>query len=319
MKKMFFIILAVGMNIFLYAGPVSEHGQLKVQGVRLVDKNEQPVVLRGPSFGWSSAHGQFYNEHAVDWMVSDWKCTVVRASIGVVPKRAYLAHPEVHTELATCVIDAAINNDIYVILDWHSHGIHTNEAVEFFSKMATQYGKYPNIIYEIFNEPVRQSWEEVKEYSETVIQAIREIDKNNIILVGTPHWDQDVHIAADDPITGYTNLMYTLHFYAATHKDELRERGDYALSKGLPLFVSECGGMEATGNGPLDMASWNAWLNWMEANKLSWVCWSVSSKRETCSMIEDDSVDPKGPWSDKDLKEWGRIVREALREKNSQP
>jgi endoglucanase len=317
MKKVFFVILISAMNISIYAGQVSKHGQLSVKGVHLVDKNEQPVVLRGVSFGWANAHGHhglFYNEQAVDWLVSDWKCTLLRAAVSVEPKNGYIANPELHTQLIVNVVDAAIKNDVYVIIDWHSHGIRTPEAVEFFSKMAAKYGKYPNVIYEIFNEPVRQSWEEVKEYSETVIRAIREIDEDNIILVGSPHWDQDVHIAADSPIKGYTNLMYTLHFYAATHKKELKKRGDYALRKGLPLFVSECGGMEASGDGPIDMDSWNGWLKWMEEHKLSWVCWSLSSKKESCSMIKDDSIDPKGGWTDDDLKEWGKVVREILRE-----
>ena len=212
MKKFILIILVLGINIPIYAGQVSKHGQLKVQGIYLLDKNNQPVVLRGVSFGWSNWYGKFYNEPAVDLLASDWKCTVLRASIGIEPNGAYLSNPQLHTDLATTVIDAAIKNDIYVIIDWHSHGIRTQEAVEFFKKMATKYGKYPNIIYEIFNEPVNQSWEEIKAYSEAFIRAIREIDKNNVILVGSPHWDQDIHIAADFPITGFSNLMYSLHF-----------------------------------------------------------------------------------------------------------
>jgi len=316
MKKIILIFLALGINISMYAGPVSEHGRLKVQGVHLVDKNNRPVVLRGTSFGWSNWYGKFYTEQTVDWLVSDWKVNVVRAAIGIEPDGAYFSNPPAQIELAMNVIDAAIKNDIYVIIDWHCHNIRTPEAVDFFDQMATVYGDYPNIIYEIFNEPVRQSWDSVKAYSETVIKTIREIDKNNVVLVGSPHWDQDIHIAADSPITGYSNLMYTLHFYAATHKQDLRKNANYALSKGLPLFVSECAGMEASGDGPIDIDSWSTWLNWMEKNKISWACWSVSSKNETCSMIKDDSVDPKGPWSDNDLKEWGKVVRETLRVMN---
>jgi len=316
MKRIIFIIFAAWISISVYAGPVSKHGRLKVQGVHLVDKNNQPVVLRGISFGWSNWYGKFYTGQTVDWLVSDWKCTVVRAAMGVEPDGAYISNPQLQTELVTNVIEGAIKNDIYVIIDWHSHGIRTQEAVAFFKKMATKYGKYPNIIYEIFNEPVRQSWQEVNAYSETVIQAIRAIDKNNVILVGSTHWDQDIHLVADSPITGYSNLMYTLHFYAATHKDDLRKRADYALSKGLPIFVSECAAMEASGDGPLDKDSWNTWLDWMEKNQISWACWSLSSKNETCSMIKDDSVNPKGPWAENDLKEWGTMVREMLRGKN---
>jgi len=316
MKRIFFVIFTAWICVSIYAGTVSKHGQLKVQGVHLVDKNNQPVVLRGISFGWSNWYGKFYTEQTVKRLASDWKCTVVRAAMGVEPNGAYISDPQLQTQLITNVIEGAIKSDIYVIIDWHSHGIRTREAVEFFKKMATKYGKYPNIIYEIFNEPVRQSMQEVNAYSETVIQAIREIDKKNVILVGSAHWDQDIHLIADAPLTGYSNLMYSLHFYAATHKDDLRERANYALSKGLPLFVSECAAMEASGDGPLDKESWNTWLDWMEKNQISWACWSFSSKNETCSMIKDDAVDPKGPWSENDLKEWGKMVREMLRTKN---
>lgn len=77
---------------------------------------------------------------------------------------------------------------------------------------------------------------EVKAYSETIIRTIRAIDPDNIILVGSPHWDQDIHLPAADPITGQSNLMYTLHFYAATHKQWLRDRSNEAIAKGLPVF-----------------------------------------------------------------------------------
>lgn len=116
--------------------------------------------------------------------------------------------------------------------------------------MATRYKGVPNVIYEVFNEPVEDSWEQVKSYSVEVIKTIRAIEPDAVILVGCPHWDQDIHLAADDPITGYSNIMYTLHFYANTHGQWLRDRADYALGKGLPIFVSECAGMEASGDGP---------------------------------------------------------------------
>jgi endoglucanase len=106
--------------------------------------------------------------------------------------------------------------------------------------------------------------------------------------------------------------MYTLHFYAATHKDNLRERADYALEKGLPLFVSESAGMEASGDGPIDYDSWNTWINWMKSNQISWITWSISDKDETCSMLKT-SADSEGNWKESDLKESGIKTRELLR------
>jgi endoglucanase len=156
-------------------------------------------------------------------------------------------------------------------------------------------------------------WSEVKAYSETIIQTIRAIDENNIILVGSPHWDQDVHTVADDPITGYANIMYTLHFYAGTHKQWLRDRADYALQKKLPIFVSECAGMESSGDAAIDLEEWERYVQWMQQNNLSWAAWSISDKDETCSMV----VSPASPissWQDSDLKAWGKIVKQALKQ-----
>jgi endoglucanase len=296
---------------------VGAHGQLSVKGVQLVDKNGEALVLRGVSFGWHNWWSQFYTKETVAWLKSDWKANVVRAAIGAEPDGAYMSNPTLAMQCLNNVADAAIANDQYVIVDWHSHGIHLAEAKEFFTQVATKYKDVPNVIYELYNEPLDYiTWADVKAYSIELIKTIRAIDAKNIILVGSPHWDQDVHIAADDPIKGYDNLMYTLHFYAATHKKELRARGDYALSKNLPIFVSECAGMEASGDGAVNTAEWKAWLQWMADHHLSWAAWSISNKEETCSMIVPGKSTPVSNWKDSDLQDWGKTVREELKIKN---
>jgi endoglucanase len=267
--------------------------------------------MRGVSLGWHNWQPRFYNTKTIDQLNEDWNCNLVRAAIGVEPEGGYLTNQDFANQCLDIVIDAAIKNGMYVIVDWHSHGIRTDKAKSFFTRAAEKYKDYPNIIYEIFNEPVAQTWEEIKFYSETIIKTIRAIDKDNIILVGCSHWDQDIHIVADDPLQGYENVMYTLHFYAATHKQELLDRADYALQKGLPIFVSECAGMEASGNGPIDSVSWNKWTQWMQKYQLSWVAWSLSDKDETCSMIKNTTV-PVSGWLDKDLKDWGKIIKNEL-------
>ncbi|MDB5250125.1 MAG: glycosyl hydrolase family 5, partial [Segetibacter sp.] len=185
-------------------------------------------------------------------------------------------------------------------------------AKQFFTEMATTYGNHPNVIYEIFNEPDKESWKEVKEYSTEVIAAIRAVDPDNIILVGNPHWDQDIHIVADDPLTGFNNLMYTVHFYAATHKQSLRDRCDKALSKGIPIFISESAGMEASGNGPINDEEWRKWIEWAESNEVSWVTWSVSDKNETCSVLLP-TANSTGGWKDNEMKEFGIKSRSLIR------
>ena len=310
---LFTLTILLSVPFFLNAQPVKTNGKLSVKGTFLVNEKGNEIVLRGVSYGWHNWWPRFYNKESVKWLADDWKCTVVRSAMGVGPKGSYIDKKEWSKEKIEAVVDGAIESGIYVIIDWHSHEIKQDEAVDFFAEMAEKYGKYPNVIYEIFNEPVNDSWEKVKNYSIAVIKAIREKDPDNIILVGSPHWDQDIHLVADAPISGFSNLMYTVHFYAATHGQQLRERSDYALKKGIPIFVSECAGMEASGNGPIDYKSWNTWIYWMEANKISWVTWSVSDKNETCSMMKTSAADT-GNWLDTDLKESGIKTREKLRE-----
>jgi len=296
---------------------VAQHGRLEVRGTQLTDEHGEPIVLRGMSFGWHIWWPQFWNADVVRWMKDDWKCTVLRAAVGIEHEGGYLEQPEKAESLLKSVVDACLENGIYVIIDWHDHAAHEHfqQARAFFVEMAELYGEYPHVIYEIYNEPARVEWAAVKEYSEKIIAAIRAVDPDNVILVGSPHWDQDVHIAADDPISGFSNLMYTLHFYAATHKQYLRDRGDYALQKGIPLFVSEYGGCEATGNGPLDMDEWDLWIEWMEANKLSWCKWSIADKDETCSVLQP-GADPSGGWALNHLKESGVYARKLIIERN---
>lgn len=312
-KYHFFIVALLLVSYCSNAQFVKKHGQLSVKGTQLVDKNQNPIVLRGVSFGWHSMWPRFYNAKAVDWLKKDFNCTVVRAALGIeIGEYPYLKATEFSKEKLEAVIKGAIKSDIYVIIDWHSHNINLQEAKVFFAEMSKKYGKYPNVIYEVFNEPDYETWPEVKAYSEEVIKVIRANDPDNIILVGSPKWDQEVQLPAQDPIKGFDNLMYTMHFYAATHEKWLRDRTDEAIKRGLPIFVSESAGMEATGDGPLNVKAWEEYIEWMESRKLSWITWSVSDKDETCSMLYK-TAKSEGNWKDSDLKESGKKTRAYLK------
>lgn len=274
MKKLMTLICALFCMAQVYAAnPVKQWGQLQVKGAQLCDQSGNPVVLRGVSLGWHNIWPRFYNKNAVKWLVQDWHANIIRAAMGIQIDDNYLENPDFALKCITQVVDAAIKNDTYVIIDWHAHKMHTAEAKAFFGKMAQKYGKYPHVLYELYNEPVEDKWEDLKVYAKTIITEIRKYDPDNIILMGCPHWDQDIDIVAKSPIEGVENVMYTLHFYAATHKDYLRDKLEAAVKSGLPVFVSECAGMEASGNGPLAPDEYQKWLDVMEKNKVSWVNW----------------------------------------------
>lgn len=308
----FALLLGMFISINLQAQPVKKHGNLSVKGTQLTDGHGNATVLNGISYGWHNWWPRFYNKESVKWLATDWKCSAVRAAMGVDPKKGYIDQPGWSKEKIEAVIQGAIENDIYVLIDWHSHTIKLDEAKTFFAEMASKYGKNPHVIYELFNEPVNDSWPMVKGYSIELIKIIRAIDPDNIILVGSPHWDQDIHLVADDPIQGFGNIMYTCHFYAGTHGKFLRDRCDYALKKGIPIFISESAGMEASGNGAINYPEWQNWIDWCETNKISLITWSVSDKNETCSMLKT-SASAEGNWKDEDMKESGIKTRELLR------
>ena len=296
--------------------PVALNGKLQVVGTQLSNENGNSLVLRGASLGWHNLWPRFYNEEAVAWLADDWKCNVIRASMGVGLDDSYLENPDYALKCMTNVIDGAIKQGIYVLIDFHSHKLHTAEAKTFFTGMAKKYKDTPNVLYEIWNEPDYYSWKVVKQYSEELITTIRSIDKDNLILVGSSHWDQDIDSVAGNPILNQKNIMYTMHFYAGTHKKWLRDRTDAAISQGIPVFISECAAVDASGDGAIDDAEWKSYLDWMDTGKLSWIVWSVSDKNETCSMLLP-RASSTGNWDTGVLKSWGKICRSAIRERNS--
>ena len=318
MKKILLTMAAVLLmaHTAQSASPVKRWGQLQVQGTQLCDQQGNPVVLRGVSLGWHNIWPRFYNKKVVRTLKNDWNATVVRAAMGVTTvEDNYLDNPSFAIECVEKVVKAAIKEDIYVIIDWHAHEMHTQEAKAFFAQMAQKYGKYPHVIYELYNEPVEDSWESLKQYASEIITEIRKYDPDNIILMGCPHWDQDVHVVAESPLRGFGNIMYTLHYYASTHKEYLRDRMEDAVKRGIPIFVSESGVTEASGNGVIDPESQQLWLDRMEKLKISWLCWSLSDKDESCSMLLPRAT-ATGPWPEDVIKRSGKMVREYLKRYN---
>ena len=169
---------------------VTQNGLLTVSGSKIVNKNNEPVSFAGNSFFWSNDNWggeRFYNSSTVKWLKTDWNSKIVRAAMGVEDPGGYLDNKQANKLRLKTVVDAAIEEGIYVIIDWHSHHAedHLEEAILFFQEMAQTYGETENVIYEIYNEPLDVSWSEVvKPYAIQVIQAIRAIDPDNLIIVG---------------------------------------------------------------------------------------------------------------------------------------
>jgi len=299
--------------------PVATHGQLKVVGTQLQDQAGKPVQLKGVSSQWLNYETKTFPESkpALQYARDHWKLSVIRAAMGVDVQGGYLgtgtgANADQATMLAkvNTIVQNAIDLGLYVIVDWHTSNAVTSkgtttqaaQASAFFTQIATQYGASPNVIYETFNEPTSVTWAQIKPYHEAVVAAIRAVDSDNLIVLGTPTWSQDVDLAAADPVTG-TNLLYTLHFYACTHKQSLRDKANKAISMGLPLFVTEFGatpsdgGVVKSGDNYVCEGETSSWFAWMAQNNISGASWKLDQCTDSsCILTADAPVD--GPWTD---------------------
>ncbi|WP_316846833.1 glycoside hydrolase family 5 protein [Pedobacter psychrodurus] len=299
---------------------VKRNGALKVMGGKILNSKNVEPQLRGVSLSWSIWGGKkYYNADVVNWLQSDFNISLLRVSMAVQPDGGYLQNPVEQEQLVSNTIDAAIKKGLYVLIDWHDH--HANEHLEqskkFFAGMARKYAGTPNIIYEIFNEPEKIEWQTVKDYAVKVITEIRKYDAENIIIVGSPHWDQDIDVVAQDPIRGFSNIAYSFHFYASepSHQELLMERANEAIVAGLPIFVTEWGVGEASGDGKFDLGKTAKWFDWMEKNKLSWANWNITDKKETTAILQP-GASLSGNWKLDMLTPAGLYIRTQLKKLN---
>ena len=321
----FFLIGVVFMTAFVVASaqkptPMQKHGRLQVKGPKLLDASNKIVQLRGVSLSWSIWGGRkYYNQDVVQWLKEDFNINLIRLAMAVQPDSGYLQHPMGQELLITNTIDAAIKQGLYVILDWHDHNAdqHMPQSKAFFSKMVKKYAGVPNMIYEIWNEPERTDWSVIKNYALKIIPEIRNADPDALIIVGSSNWDQDVDITAKDPITNYKNIAYSFHFYASDpgHQENLMAKADQAIAMGLPLFVTEWGVGEASGDGVFNRQKTDKWLNWLEINQLSWTNWNLTDKKETTALLLP-GASITGKWPIRSLSNAGDYIRIQLRKLN---
>lgn len=297
---------------------VSANGQLQVIGTQLCNSKGQEIILRGISTAGIAWFPDIATPQFMKTLHDEWNIGVFRiAMYDYEGDNSYLRNPNWNKSKVCTLIDAAIDLDMYVIVDWHiladgNPQTNQKEAIEFFTYIASKYPKSPYILYEICNEPNGGiTWSgNVKPYAEEVIPVIRKYSPNAVILVGSPTWSQDVDQAANDPLK-FDNIMYSLHFYAGTHKEWLRNKADTALSKGLAIFVTEWGTTDASGNGNVDTASSDEWLDYLDRKKISWCNWSLCNKNESSAILKP-SASTSGAMPDSSLTKSGLYVKTRL-------
>lgn len=290
----------------------STHGALSIANGKLVDASGNPVQLKGFSTHGLAWFPQYVNE-ACFAELSAWGANVARLALYTHENGGYCTdgNQQQLRDLLVQGVRAANAADMYCIVDWHvlqdqNPNVYLDQAKEFWEWATAEFASASNVIFEICNEPNGSTtWADVKSYAESILPIIRAGAPTLPVLVGTPTWCQQPDLAAADPLDDPC-VMYTLHFYAGTHKDDLRAKLRSVAQAGAPVFVSEYGICDASGNGALDLASAAQWVSLMDALGVGYVCWNLSNKAESSSFIAsdcskasgftDDDLTPCGAW-----------------------
>ena len=299
--------------------PYGQHGALHVENGKLTDENGNIVQLYGMSTHGIAWFPQYINYDSLRTLRDDWNTNCIRLAMYTEEYGGYCAggDKEQLKQLVKDGVSYATELGMYVIVDWHilsdcDPNQNKDEAIAFFREMAEVFADNDNVLYEICNEPNGgTSWDSIKSYAEEVIPVIRAQKPDAVILVGTPTWSQEIDKAAASPLDD-SNVMYTLHFYAGTHKDDLRNRLETCVQNGLPVFVSEFGMCDASGNGANDFVSTTKWLDLLNKYQISFCCWNLANKDESSSVFKASST-ALSDWTDDDFNESGRWIRDYFR------
>lgn len=317
MKRFLSSALAVllGLAAAVDATPVSEHGRLRIKDRQVVDSLGKPFQLTGMSLNWSIWGGEkFFNAGAIKSAV-EWGANVIRIPIAVATPNAtpsYL-YKSSYKALVKTAVQAAIDNGVYAILDWHVEGdsVYEDSARAYFTEMAQTYGGTPNVLFEVWNEPIYASWDTIKAYAERQIAQIREYSPN-MVLVGNPYWSSRPDLPAASPIVSDSNVAYVVHFYACSHGNSMRTLVRNAAKK-IPLFFSEWGTSAANGSDGVCTDSAQKWLDLAKEFGVGWANWSLFGSVQTSSAL-NAGVPSTGGWSDDQLSASGKWVKAKLQE-----
>lgn len=315
MRKVIFIsLLVLSLVSFAVATPVarpSTSGKLHVVGTELHDEHGNVVVLKGASTHGLTWFPQFVNNKLFKQLSTEWNANLIR--LAMYSKDYVEGDRKKNMEILRKGVEYAIANDMYVIVDWHvledqNPNVYLAEAISFFNEMARDYANVPNVIFEICNEPNGDcTWEDIKEYAHVVIPVIRRHKPDALIVVGTPNYAREIQYPAEDPLP-FDNVMYSFHFYATSHTYVFRAKLRNVMKRGTPIFVTESGLCEESGDGKINFESVKLWYSLLDSLHMSYVVWNLSNKEEESSMIRDDSRAVEY-LTDKDLTLSGRFAK----------
>ncbi|MEV0793507.1 cellulase family glycosylhydrolase [Kribbella sp. NPDC050459] len=306
--------------------PVGRNGQLHVCGTKLCNERNEPVQLRGMSTHGLQWYANCLKTASLDALANDWNADILRISM-YVQEGGYETDPAKYTDLVTTLIEEATKRGLYALVDWHQldpgdPNENLDLAKRFFTEIAERHKDKFNIIYDIANEPNGVSWAGIKSYAEQMVPVIRAKDPDGVIFVGTHGWASlgvsDGGSEADvinNPVNA-SNLMYTFHFYAASHQQEYFDALARAADR-IPLFVTEFGTQTYTGDGGNDFTWSQKYLDFLESKQIGWTNWNFSDDFRSGAVFKEGTCDGDDFTGTAMLKPAGVWIRDHIRNRPS--
>ena len=297
----------------------SSAGALKVENGQLVSNKGETVMLRGISFAGIAFQERYLVDETFEELSKVIGCNVIRLALYTwgVGAAGYCTggNKKQLKEDIIKGVECAKKADMYAMVDWHilqdrNPNKYLDDAKDFFSELSLKLKDYDNVIYEICNEPNNCSWQDIKDYADVIIPIIRENDPDSVIIVGTPDWSSNLSAAIKEPLE-YDNLLYSFHFYAASHKDDYRNRIKEAIDNKIPVFISEFGVTSYNGGYPVDYDEANIWTAFLEENNISYVMWNFSTTTEPCAAIKNGTL-KKSAFSAEEYTETGHWLMDTI-------
>ncbi|GAB2569240.1 endoglucanase [Paractinoplanes abujensis] len=303
--------------------PAAKNGLLRVCGRQLCNAQGKAVQLRGMSTHGLQWYANCVNDASLNVLAGEWNADVLRISM-YIQEGGYETDPAGYTAKVNDLIEKATARGLYAIVDWHmlspgDPNYNLARARTFFTAVAARHKDKTNILYEIANEPSDVPWSAIKSYADQIIPVIRAQDPDGVVLVGTEDWSslgasgdgQGVARIQAAPVNA-ANIMYTFHFYAASHDDYYLNTFRDAIAK-LPMFVTEFGTQQASGDGGNNFAMAQRYLDLMQQHKVSWVNWNYSDDMRTGAVFTPGTCNAGAYSGTARLKEAGVWIRDRIR------
>jgi endoglucanase len=294
---------------------VSAHGKLKKSGNHLVDAHNVPFELRGIGTHHMLEYQSLYTDASIKTLkmygvncirLTAYLKTRTYSKSNGYPARGYLVATDETKEVMDNLIQLCIDNDMYCIVDWHVLGgdgdvtDYTTEAVDFFDYFADKWHSYPNIMYEILNEPFENSPAECVPFAQATVAKIRDYDPNAVIICGINVQEYGIaEFKTAFDAAGITDIFYSFHIYIGDVEPSGYESVFNSLDNAIenyPFFMTEWGNSEASGDGTRNDELAAMILDYLHDNCVPHCFWKWTYQNMTTAVLKYKLTDWNNGW-----------------------